>query len=95
MSVLASTIPPAPAVPPRARALGARLAGLSGHDSELVGALNDAHHRLAGANDRLLSGPAGDPLVIHHQIDRASAPISRRQSSAERSRSTSASSPNS
>jgi len=62
---------PAPAVPPRARALAARLAALFGQDSEIVGRLNDAHHRLAGANDRLRCAPAADPLVVHHQIHRA------------------------
>jgi hypothetical protein len=67
----APTAPPAPAVPTRARALAARLAALFEKDSEIVGALNDAHHLLAGANDRLRSGPAADPLVIHHQVHRA------------------------
>jgi len=62
---------PAPAVSPRARALAARLAALFGQDSEIVGRLNDAHHRLAGANNRLRSAPAADPLVVHHQIYRA------------------------
>jgi hypothetical protein len=67
----APTAPPAPAVPTRARALAARLAALFEADSEIVGALNDAHHLLARANDRLRSGPAADPLVIHQQIHRA------------------------
>lgn len=63
--------PPAPAIPTRARALAARLAALFGQDSEIVQALNDAHHLLVGANDRLRSGPAADPLVIHQQVHRA------------------------
>jgi hypothetical protein len=67
----APTAPPAPAVPTRARALAARLAALFENDSEIVGALNDAHHQLAGANDRLWSDPAADPLVIHQQVHRA------------------------
>jgi len=62
------TAPPAPAVPTRARALAAQLAALFGQDSEIVGALNDAHHLLAGANDRLWSDPAADPLIVHQQI---------------------------
>src|SRR5450755_1748541 len=67
----APTAPPAPAVPTRARALAARLAELFEADSEIVGALNDAHYLLAGSNDRLRSGPAADPLVIGQQIHRA------------------------
>lgn len=64
------TVPPAPAVPTRARALAARLAALFGRDSEIVGALNGAHDLLAGANDRLWSDPAADPLRVHQQIHR-------------------------
>lgn len=60
-----------PTVPADARALAARLAGLFETDSEIVGALNDAHHRLARSNDRLRWGPAADPFVIAQQIDRA------------------------
>lgn len=67
----APTGPPAPATPTRARALAARLAALFETDSEIVSALNDAHHLLASSNDRLRSAPAADPLVIHHQVDRA------------------------
>jgi len=67
----APTVPPAPAVPARARAVAARLAALFQTDSEIVGALNDAHHLLARANDLLWPGPAADPLAIHQQIHRA------------------------
>jgi hypothetical protein len=67
----APTARSAPAVPTRARALAARLAALFEQDSEIVSALNDAHHLLASANDRLRSTPAADPLVIHHQVHRA------------------------
>jgi hypothetical protein len=67
----APTAPPAPAVPAHARALAARLEALFATDSEIVGALNDAHYLLAGSNDRLRSGPAADPLVIGQQIHRA------------------------
>jgi hypothetical protein len=63
--------PPAPAVPTRARALAARLAALFEKDSEIVSALNDAHHLLARSNDRLRSAPAADPLQVHHQVHRA------------------------
>jgi hypothetical protein len=65
------TAPPAPAVPTRARALAARLAGLFETDEEIVARLNGAHDLLAGANDRLWFDPAADPLVIHRQIHRA------------------------
>lgn len=58
-------------VPDHARALAARLAGLFGADQEIVVRLNDAHHRLAAANDRLWSRPAADPAGIHEQIRRA------------------------
>jgi hypothetical protein len=60
-----------PALPAHARALAARLAALFRTDSEIVGALNDAHHLLARANERLWSDPAVDPLVIHQQIHQA------------------------
>ena len=67
----AATALPALAVPTRARALAARLAALFETDSEIVSALNDAHHLLAGSNNRLRSGPAADPLVVRQQIHRA------------------------
>ena len=58
-------------VPDHARALAARLARLFQAEQEIVARLNDAHHRLAAANDRLWSGPAADPVGIHEQIRRA------------------------
>jgi hypothetical protein len=61
----------APAVPARARALAARLAGLFETDHEIVARLSGAQHLLVGANDRLRSDPAADPLRVHQQIDRA------------------------
>lgn len=64
----APTAPPAPAVPAHARALAARLAALFKTDSEIVATLNDAHDRLAGANDRLWSDPKVDPVRVHEQI---------------------------
>ena len=67
----APTALPAPAVPTRARALAARLAALFAQDSEIVGALNDADHLLARANDRLWSDPAADPLAVHQLVHRA------------------------
>jgi hypothetical protein len=67
----APSAPPAPAIPTPARALAARLAALFEADSEIVSALNDAHHLLASSNDRLRCAPATDPLVIHQQIHRA------------------------
>jgi hypothetical protein len=67
----APTAAPTPAVPRRARALAARLAALFETDQEIVARLNDAHHLLARANDRLLFDPAADPLVVHQQVHRA------------------------
>jgi hypothetical protein len=58
-------------VPDDARALAARLASLFQADQEIVLRLNDAHHRLAAANDRLWIEPAADPVGVHHQIHRA------------------------
>jgi hypothetical protein len=62
---------PTPTVPTRARAIAARLAALFETDQEIVARLNGAHHLLAGANDRLRSDPAADPLVVHQQVHRA------------------------
>ena len=67
----APSAPPAPAIPPPARALAARLAALFETDSEIVSALNDAQHLLASSNDRLRSAPAPDPLQVHDQVRRA------------------------
>ena len=61
----------APAVPARARALAAQLAGLFETDQQIVLRLNDAHHRLAVANDRLWTDPAVDPLRVHHEVQSA------------------------
>jgi hypothetical protein len=71
MNIPNCTTPATPAVPARARALAARLAALFETDSEIVSALNDAHHLLARANDRLRCAPAADPLQVHHQVHRA------------------------
>jgi len=61
----------APALPARARALAVRLAALFETDQQLVRRLNDAHHQLAGANDRLWSDPVVDRLSVHGEIHRA------------------------
>jgi hypothetical protein len=60
-----------PAVPARARALAAQLAALFTTDQEIVVALNDAHHRLAAANDRLWTDPLVHPLRVHHEVHSA------------------------
>lgn len=48
------------AVPAHARELAARLSALFQRDVDIVKQLNDAHHRLANANERLFSGLAPD-----------------------------------
>jgi hypothetical protein len=63
------TLPPA--VPARARALAARLAGLFEQDQQIVLQLNDAHHLLTAANERLWTDPPADRLTVHGQIHRA------------------------
>lgn len=70
MSVPTRTTAPAPAVPARARTLAARLAGLFEQDQQIVLALNDAHRRLAEANDRL-SSPVVDRVAAGEQARRA------------------------
>jgi hypothetical protein len=63
----ASTMPMGSArrpVPAQARALAARLAALFEADSRIVVRLNDAHRRLADANDRLWSGLAPDAFGL-------------------------------
>jgi len=60
-----------PAVPERARVLAARLAGLFARDSEIVVALNGAHHQLDRANERLRADPGADRLAACEQIHRA------------------------
>jgi hypothetical protein len=62
---------PRPAVSARARALAAELALLFGTDQRIVERLNDAHHRLAHANDRLWSQTAPDLHDVHWQIHHA------------------------
>jgi hypothetical protein len=69
-------LPPATAddraVPAHARELAARLSALFQHDVEIVKQLNDAHHRLAHANEQLYAGPILDaPQQIHWQIHHA------------------------
>jgi hypothetical protein len=58
-------------IPARARTLAVQLAALFTTDQEIVVALNDAHRRLAAANDRLWTDPFLDPPMIHEQIRRA------------------------
>ncbi|MGP0033095.1 MAG: hypothetical protein ACLP4R_00710 [Solirubrobacteraceae bacterium] len=67
----ASALPAPPTVPAHARALAARLAALFETDREIVERLNDAHHRLSNANDRLWSDPPTDPHGVHLTIHRA------------------------
>jgi len=56
--------PARPLVPAGARALAAQLAALFEADCEIVARLNDAQHRLAGANRRLWSGLAPDAFGL-------------------------------
>jgi hypothetical protein len=78
MSVPATTLPPASTnhrtVPAHARQLAARLSGLFDRDLEIVKRLNDAHHRLANANQQLYARAAPNTLSLpdlHSQIHRA------------------------
>jgi hypothetical protein len=60
------------AVPAHARQLAARLSALFHRDIEIVKQLNDAHDRLAHANEQLYASPTLDaPQQIHWQIHRA------------------------
>jgi len=68
---IAATTSTASAVPARARALAARLAALFEQDQQIVVELNDAHQRLATANDRLWIDHVADRLSVHGQIHRA------------------------
>jgi hypothetical protein len=52
------------AVPAPARQIAAQLSALFQRDVEIVKRLNDAHHRLANANERLSSGLAPDVLAL-------------------------------
>jgi hypothetical protein len=61
------------AVPAHARELAAQLSALFQHDVEIVKQLNDAHDRLADANERLWSGLAPDAFGVLR--DRAAAAI--------------------
>ena len=77
-SALTSRLPPAGtdhrATPAPARHLAARLATLFQRDVEIVKRLNDAHHRLATANQQLDAPPAPDtlrPPDLPGQIHRA------------------------
>lgn len=63
--------PPAPGIPAPARALASKLAALFEKDQQIVLRLNDAHRRLAAANDRLWTDPAVDPLRVHHEVHSA------------------------
>jgi hypothetical protein len=53
-------------VPVGARELAARLAALFERDVAIVGRLNDAQHRLLGANERLWSGLSPDAFGLIH-----------------------------
>ncbi|MGO9753260.1 MAG: hypothetical protein ACLP22_17480 [Solirubrobacteraceae bacterium] len=60
------------AVPAHARQLAARLSVLFDRDVEIVKQLNQAHDRLAHANEQLYTTPIIDtPQQIHWQIHRA------------------------
>jgi len=62
------------AVPAHVRQLAARLSALFDLDVEIVKRLNDAHHRLASANQQLDAGAAPDtPRLadLHWRIHRA------------------------
>jgi len=71
MSAPARTPAPAPGIPVPARALACQLAALFEKDQQIVLRLNDAHHRLAAANDRLWTDPELDPLGVHHEVHSA------------------------
>jgi hypothetical protein len=71
MSAPARTPTPVSVLPARARALAGRLAGLFEKDQQIVLRLNDAHGRLAAANDRLWADRAVDPLGVHHAVHSA------------------------
>jgi hypothetical protein len=54
------------AVPAHARQLAAQLSALFQRDVEIVEQLNDAHHRLRDANERIWSGLAPDAFGLLH-----------------------------
>ena len=90
----APAAPPAAAFPADARVIAARLAGLFEADQKIVVALDDAHRRLAAANDQLWTDPVVDRLSVHGQIHRAFCAYQHASERAASSPSTSASSPN-
>lgn len=59
------------AAPEDTRTLAARLLALFEQDQQIVVVLNDAHHRLASANDRLFTESMLDPLGVHHEVHSA------------------------
>jgi hypothetical protein len=61
------------AVPAHARELAARLSALFQRDVEIVKRLNDAHDRLADANERLWSGLAPDAFGVLYDSAAAAA----------------------
>lgn len=63
--------PPTAGIPAPARALASQLAALFEADQQIVVGLNDAHRRLAAANDRLWTDRVVDPTRIREQIRRA------------------------
>lgn len=67
----APAVGPVPALLADPRGVAARLAGLFETDQKIVVALNDAHRRLAAANDQLWTDPVVDRLSVHGQIHRA------------------------
>ena len=64
------------AVPAHARQLAAQLSALFGRDMEIVKQLNDAHHRLAQANEQLYSGLAPDAFGLINDSAAAAIPTS-------------------
>jgi hypothetical protein len=60
-------------VPAHVRQLAARLSTLFERDVEIVERLNDAHRRLANANERLWSGLAPDAFGLIHDGNAAAA----------------------
>lgn len=53
------------------RVLAGRLAALFETDVEIVRRLNEAHHRLAAANDQLWLDPMPDAQAVQWQVHRA------------------------
>ena len=59
------------AVPAHARQLAAQLSALFDHDVEIAGRLNDTHHRLQEAGERLWSGLAPNAFGLIYDDDAA------------------------